>query len=123
MGNFKSHKGNPARAGLFFLILFLFSIQSVAQYTAAVGARAGKFGSGLTMKYFFFADNASGFELMILRSKIANSGWAIVPFYEHQLPFRIPLIQLPLDFIAGIGMHVAYYPSKYYKIVNGNADY
>ena len=91
---------------LFFLILFLFSIQSVAQYHAAVGARAGKFGSGLTIKYFFYPDNASGFELMILHTKIANHGWWLVPFYERQLPFRVPLIQLPLDFIAGAGLHV-----------------
>ena len=105
-------------------MLFFFLSGSIsAQYHAAVGARAGKFGSGLTMKYFFYPDNASGFELMILKTKIADGGWWIAPFYEHQLPFNFPLIQLPLDFIVGAGMHVAYYPTKYYHVVDGNAVY
>lgn len=101
----------------------------MAQYHAAVGLRAGKFGSGLTMKYFFNPDNASGFEIMFLRTKIANSaevsygGWWLATFYERQLPFDFPLIQLPLDFISGIGMHVGYYPHRYFKIVEGSPEY
>lgn len=81
------------------------------------------------MKYFLYPDNASGFEIMFLRTKIANSaeesygGWWLAAFYERQLPFDFPLIQLPLDFIAGIGTHVGYYPYRYFKIVEGNAEY
>ena len=117
-------KGNFfGRRFYFLLVLFFVSNQTMAQYHAAIGGRAGKFGSGLTMKYFFYPDNASGFELMILKTKIANSGWWIAPYYERQLPFNFPLIQLPLDFIAGAGLHFAYYPDKYYKIVDGKADY
>lgn len=109
---------------LFVLLQVLLLAESThAQYHAAVGARAGKFGSGLTMKYFFSPDNATGFELMILKTKIANGGWWIAPFYEHQVPFRTPLIQLPLDFILGGGMHIGYYHDKYYKVVDGDPVY
>ena len=75
------------------------------------------------MKYFFRPDNSTGVSMLIAYSQISRGGWVISPMYEHQLPFKIPLIQLPLDFIAGIGIHVGYYPTKYYKIVDGLADY
>jgi len=103
--------------------MFLSASFCNAQYHAAIGARFAKFNSGLTMKYFFFPDNATGVSLLIAHSKIADGGWVISPMYVHQLPFRIPMIQLPLDFIAGIGMHFGYYPTKYYKIVDGLPDY
>jgi len=92
-----------------------------AQYHAAIGLRGGKFTSGLTMKYFFNADNATAIELILGRTKIAKGGWMATVFYEHQVPFHIPILQLPLDFIGGVGGHVGYYPRRYYKIVEGNA--
>ena len=116
-------KFNLKRIFYFSALLIFLSGQSFAQYHAAVGARGGKFGSGLTIKYFFYPDNASGFELLILREKIADGGWWFAPFYEQQMPFRIPLIQLPLDFIAGAGVHIGYFPKKYYKVVDGHAVY
>jgi hypothetical protein len=105
------------------LFLLFLNVETHAQYHAGVGVRAGKFSSGLTMKYFLYPDNATGFELMILKSKIAKGGWWVATFYERQMPFNFPLIQLPLDFIVGLGMHVAYYPEKYYKIVEGLPEY
>ncbi len=109
---------------IFFLLVFIAaSIKSFAQYHAGIGVRAAKFDSGLTMKYFFRPDNATGISILIAHSKISEGGWVISPIYEHQLPFHIPLIQLPLDFIAGIGMHIGYYHTKYYKIVDGLPDY
>jgi hypothetical protein len=44
-------------------------------------------------------------------------------FYVNQIPFRIPIIQLPLDLVGGVGGHVNYYPHKYYKKVEGKAEY
>jgi hypothetical protein len=111
---------------IFFISVFLFAslvINCHAQYHAGIGVRAAKFNSGLTMKYFFGADNATGISLLIAHSKISDGGWVISPIYENQLPFHIPLIQLPLDFIAGMGMHIGYYPAKYYKIVDGLPSY
>jgi hypothetical protein len=108
---------------IFFFVLFTSASASYAQYHAAIGGRVAKFNSGLSMKYFFGTDNATGISLLIAHSKISEGGWVISPMYENQMPFRIPLIQLPLDFIVGLGMHVGYYHTKYYKIVDGLPDY
>jgi hypothetical protein len=104
-------------------VFILASFCSHAQYHAAIGGRVAKFNSGLSMKYFFDNDNATGISLLIAHSKIAEGGWVISPMYINQKPFHIPIIQLPLDFIAGVGMHVGYYHTKYYKIVDGLPDY
>ena len=106
-----------------FCILFASVTLSYAQYHAAIGGRVAKFNSGLTMKYFFNADNATGVSLLIAHSKISEGGWVISPMYISQHPFHIPIIQLPLDFIAGGGIHIGYYKTKYYKIVDGLPDY
>jgi hypothetical protein len=109
---------------LFLLLFFILTKTSLAQYHAGIGLRLGKFGSGLTMKYFANPDNATGFELMILKTKIGKQGgWWIAPLYVYQMPFNFPLIQLPMDFVVGAGMHVGYYPKEYYKIVDGFPDY
>jgi hypothetical protein len=109
---------------IFFAAVFIFAnTEGFAQYQAAVGLRFAKFNSGLSAKYFFDNDNATGISLLVAYSKIADDGWVISPLYIHQVPFHIPIIQLPLDFIVGVGMHIGYYPEKYYKIVDGNPDY
>lgn len=112
-----------AKIILIYSVLFSCSLTSFAQYHAGIGGRAGKFNSGVTMKYFFQPDNATGISLLIAHSKIADGGWVISPMYEHQVPFHIPIIQLPLDFIVGMGMHMGYYHTRYYKIVDGLPDY
>jgi hypothetical protein len=88
-----------------------------------VGLRGGKFTSGISAKYLFFPDNASGIEIMAGRTKIAKSGWMGAAFYIHQFPLVIPIIQIPLNFIGGAGAHVGYYPKRYYKIVEGYPVY
>lgn len=117
------HRKNFTRLIFFLLVFISAGTKSFAQYHAGIGGRFAKFNSGLTMKYFFRPDNSTGVSVLIAYSKIADDGWVISPLYEHQLPFNFPLIQLPLDFITGVGMHVGYYPEKYYKIVDGQADY
>ena len=104
-------------------ILIFFSAQLRAQYHAAIGLPGGKFTSGVTAKYFFYPDNASGIEIMIGRTKIAKGGWLGVVYYEHQFPLHIPILHLPLDFIGGVGVHAGYYPKRYYHIVEGKAVY
>lgn len=106
------------------MLLFLISKAGIAQYHGGIGLRLGKFGSGITMKYFANPSNASGFELMILKTKIGRKGgWWIAPHYVYQMPFNVPLIQLPLDFVAGAGIHIGYYPEEYYKIIDGFPKY
>lgn len=108
------------RKTIIFLCIFFTSISSgFAQYHAGAGIRFAKFNSGITMRYFFGTDNATGVSLLIAHSKISEGGWVISPLYEYKMPFHIPIIQLPLDFIGGVGMHVGYYPTKYYKVVEG----
>lgn len=103
---------------------FIFlTTQLKAQYHAAVGLRGGKFTSGITAKYFFSNDNASGIELMLGKTKIAKGGWLGAAYYVHQFPLLIPILHLPLDFIAGAGVHAGYYPKLYYKIEEGYPVY
>lgn len=116
------HLSRNLKAGL--LVFFLCAAaSSQAQYHAAVGAKFAKFSSGVSAKYFFWPDNATGVEIVLGHTKIAKGGWFATAFYENQIPFRIPIIRLPLDLICGVGGHVNYYPKRYYKIVEGTAQY
>src|SRR5205085_138728 len=83
------------RSVFFTSIIYLFIYSSCySQYHAGIGGRVAKFNSGLTMKYFFRPDNATGISVLIAHSKISKGGWVISPIYENQLPFHIPIIQL-----------------------------
>ena len=104
-------------------VLLLASAETKAQYHASIGLRGAKFSSGINAKYYFDADNATGIEVMLGRTKIAKGGWFAAGFFERQVPFKIPILQLPLNFIGGLGIHVGYFPERYYKIVEGKAAY
>src|SRR4030095_675936 len=93
------------------LSLVLVCFLSHAQYHAAIGGRLAKFNSGITMSYFTGTDNASGISLLIAHSKISEGGWVISPLYVCQRSLHVPIIQLPLNFIGGGGIHVGYYPT------------
>jgi hypothetical protein len=110
---------------IFLLLLFiLISAYCHAQYHAAIGLRLGKFSSGLTMKYFANPDNATGFGLLLMKTKIGKKGgWWAAPHLVYQKPFEFPLLRIPLDFVACPGVHIGYYPEEYYKIVDGMPDY
>lgn len=91
-----------------------------------IGGRVGKFHSGFSLKYFLNTDNATGLQLEAMYANIASGGGVVKGFLIKQLPFKIPIIQLPLDFIAGVGAHAGYFPKNvrgYYKTVNGDASY
>ena len=100
-----------------------FASTANAQYYTGVGVRLGKFASGVSFKYFFDANNASAIELIAAKTKTAKGGYVVTGLYECQTPITMPILQLPLDFIAGVGAHVGYYPKRYYKIVEGSAVY
>ena len=104
-------------------LFLLAAIASQAQYHDAVGVKAAKFSSGISGKYFFWPDNATGLEVTAGHTRIAKGGWFVTALYENQIPFHIPIIQIPVDLICGIGGHVNYYPHRYYKIVEGKASY
>jgi hypothetical protein len=110
------------------LTLFICFLPTQAQrYYAAFGARAGKFNSGVTFKYFWNTDNATGLKLDGYYTKMGDGGYTIKGFAIKQVPFKIPIIQLPLDLIVGGGVHGGLFPegegfTRYYKRVKGRTD-
>jgi hypothetical protein len=115
--------GNLAMKQRILLILTVISfLPAYGQiYFHGIGLKAGKFNSGLTYKHFFDADNATGMQIDLCYTHIADDGLTLKGFYLRQKPFKVPIIQLPLDLVYGAGLHVGYFPIRttgYYKIVN-----
>jgi hypothetical protein len=104
---------------ILLVTLLLFVYRSHAQYYTGIGARLGKFSSGVSAKHFFDANNAKSLELFLGKTKIARGGYIGKLFYENQIPFTTPLLQIPLDFIFGGGVHLAYFPKDYYRLGDG----
>lgn len=92
-----------------FFFAILFSVHAQEYYTG-IGLRWGKFNSGVTMKHFFNADNATGAQLDIYRTYIHSRGYTAKIFFIKQGSFRVPILQIPLDYIYGFGLHGAYFP-------------
>jgi hypothetical protein len=113
------------------LLIFVFlssqvSAQRYFSYHTGVGARAGKFNTGLTFKHFFNADNATGIQVEAYYANVASGGYTGKFFLIKQNRFKIPIIQLPLDFVYGAGVHAGYFPFEvqgYYKRVKKDANY
>ena len=94
-------------------------------YFTGIGVKAGKFNSGLTFKRFFDADNSTAVQIDMCFTHIADDGGTLKFFYLRQMPFKVPIIQLPLDLVLGAGIHSGFFPVRssgggYYKIVDGN---
>jgi hypothetical protein len=90
---------------------FIVSLASQAQeYSTGIGARWGKFNSGITMKHFFNADNATGAQLDLYRTFVYSGGYTAKLFFIKQKSFRVPILQIPLDYIYGFGLHAGYFP-------------
>ncbi|MFM8433576.1 MAG: hypothetical protein ACKOA1_12330 [Bacteroidota bacterium] len=112
---------------IFISMLLLSSQISAQRYYAAFGGRAGKFNTGVTFKYFWNTDNATGVKLDGYYTKMGAGGYTIKGFAIKQVPFKIPIIQLPLDLIIGGGVHGGFFPvgdgfTRYYKRVKGGGD-
>src|SRR5690349_20783087 len=95
-----------ALVALFFAITSAYAIK----YHSAIGLRFGKFSTGASFKHFYDADNRQGLELDAMYTNIPQGGYTVKGFYVLQNHIKIPIIQLPLDFIYGGGAHVAYFP-------------
>jgi len=93
---------------LFFCIVS-HSLQAQEYYTG-IGLRWGKFNSGITMKHFFNADNATGAQLDLFRTFIHSGGYTAKLFFIKQASFRLPILQIPLDYVYGFGLHAGYFP-------------
>lgn len=105
---------------LFCLALFI-SAACGQDYTYAIGARVGKFSSGITTKYFFQTTNSTAIETNLTFKR--NFGTALVTLYlEKHYPLRNSQLQIPIDIILGGGVHAAYYKEGYYRIKDGNKD-
>jgi len=114
----------------FYFLLLLCSMSSsfaIAQlYISGIGFRGGKFNTGASFKFFFVANNNTGLQVDATYSHIASGGYAGRGLMVKQIPFRLPIVQIPLDFIFGGGAHVSYFPFKpqgYYHKKNGEAVY
>ena len=108
------------------ILLFLMKTTFAQKYYMGIGARAGKFYTGASFKYFFNSTNSTGIQLEAAYANITVGGYNLKGFILKQLPFKVPIIQLPLDFVYGVGLHAAYFPYEaqgYYKKVDGNAIY
>ncbi len=112
---------------LVVFVLLLLVKQSYSQkYYMGIGGRAGKFYTGASFKYFFNPTNSTGIQLEATYANIASGGFNLKAFMIKQLPFKVPIIQLPLDFVYGAGLHAGFFPFEtqgYYKKVDGEADY
>jgi len=110
---------------LFVLVLYAFAVNAQL-YISGIGVRAGKFNTGITSKFFFYSDNATGVQFDGYYTNIASGGYTLKAFLVRQAPFKIPIVQLPLDFIFGAGLQAGYFPfdeQGYYKRSGDDADY
>ena len=122
------------RAKTFFIAVILVSISlgcSARRYYTGIGLRAGRFDFGATFKHFYKTDNATGLQFDAFYGIFGSYGYTVKGYYLKQIPFKLPIIQLPLDLVMGAGLHGAYYPAandngyhnragKYYVDEKGN---
>lgn len=95
-------------------------------YTGGIGLRAGKFNTGISFKYFFNTNSSTGIQLDATYTDVASGGYTFKGFYLKQIPFKLPIVQLPLDFVVGGGVHAGYFPFEpqgYYKRERKDANY
>lgn len=123
-----SNRSNIMSRKFFTFILFLLIVKNSysQKYYMGIGGRAGKFYSGVSFKYFFNTTNSTGLQLEAAYANIASGGFNFKGFAIRQLAFKVPIIQLPLDFVYGVGFHTGFFPEEkqgYYKKVDGAAVY
>jgi hypothetical protein len=102
----------------FAVLLFciaLFKTTYSQKYYTGIGARFGKFNTGLTFKHFYAPENKYGLEVDGFYTNIPQGGYTVKGFYLVQNRIKVPILQLPLDFIFGGGLHFAYFPYHFDK--------
>lgn len=120
------------KKGMLFILLISCSLCSSARrYYTGIGLRADRFGFGATFKHFYNTDNATGIQVDAFYGIFGSFGYTVKGYYLKHIPLKLPIIQLPLDFVFGGGLHVAYFPAandngyhnkagKYYTDEKGN---
>src|SRR3954462_10064103 len=78
------------------------------KYYTGVGPRFGKFNTGLSFKHFYAPANRYGIEIDAYYTNIPQGGYTLKGFYLIQNRIKVPIVQIPLDFIYGGGLHAAY---------------
>ena len=101
----------------------MIAVTTNAQYYTEVGVRLGKFASGVSLKYFFDANNQQGIEVIAAKTKTAKGGYVLTGLYESQTSIRMPILQIPLDIVFGGGVHGGYFPEGYYHLRDGEIYY
>lgn len=96
---------------LVFLLLSLTMTVSARRYYTGIGLRAGRFDFGATFKHFYNTDNATGLQFDAFYGIFGSYGYTVKGYYLKQIPFKIPIIQIPLDLVLGAGLHVSYFPA------------
>src|SRR6266478_2413694 len=107
------------RLSICVITMLMISATTNAQYYTGVGVRLGKFASGVSVKYFFDANNAQGIEIIAASTKTAKGGYTLTGLYECQTPIRLPILMIPLDIVFGGGIHGGYFAKGYYHIRDG----
>ena len=110
---------------LLFLLVASQIFARTNSYTNGFGIRLGKFNSGISFKHFL-VEEVSGLQLEGHITHMADGGFTGKAFYFRQIPFKVPIVQLPLDLIYGGGVHLGYFPKEdygYYRIEHGDAVY
>lgn len=98
----------------FFLVLLFTSVTLMAsarRYYTGIGLRAGRFDFGATFKHFYNVDNATGLQFDAFYGIFGSYGYTVKGYYLKQIPFKVPIIQIPLDLVLGGGLHVGYFPA------------
>jgi hypothetical protein len=103
------------------MLLGLSAICNAQKYYTGIGLRFGKFNTGLTFKHFYAPENRYGIEIDGFYTNIPQGGYTLKGLYLVQNRIKVPILQLPLDFIFGGGIHLAYFP--YHKDINDPGYY
>jgi hypothetical protein len=111
------------RSIMVLIIAMFISGISSAQYTRSIGARMGKFATGIDMKHFFNANSNVGMEMFLGYTREAKGGYQGRTLIIQQLPIFDSKLQIPVDIIWGAGVNVGYFKENYYAIRDGNAVY
>jgi len=106
--------GNAKGMKKILLIIVLVSctmMASARRYYTGIGLRVGRFDFGATFKHFYNTDQATGMQFDAFYGLFGSYGYTVKGYYIKQIPFKLPIIQLPLDLVLGGGVHIGYFPA------------
>ena len=92
-------------------LLTLTLTASARRYYTGIGLRVGRFDFGATFKHFYNTDQATGLQFDAFYGLFGSYGYTVKGYYIKQIPFKVPIIQIPLDLVLGGGLHIGYFPA------------